>query len=136
MKEQGLTEINWTAVFVGFIVDWAVSLPVGLVVSVILLSWVGTSLDSQQWPPEVVLAGQIVGIGGAIIGGGTAGFIARQHGTLHGTLAAVFSLFASLCWFGAELDLGDLGFVILNLVGAGYGGKVGARWGVRRQGGS
>jgi hypothetical protein len=133
MTQRDISEINWRAVFVGFGVDWAFSLPLGLLVSVIMMALKGVSLEAEVWPADVLLASQIVGGGGAGPGGIAAGYLARRRGSLHGLLASLLGLFASLCWFGVALSLGDLGFIVLNLVGAGYGGSIGERWRARRE---
>ena len=96
MDERGGIDINWTAVLVGLGVDWGFSLPVGLIVSAALLALKGVGFDSQEWPADVMLAGQIVGVVGAVLGGGAAGYLARRRGSLHGVLASLFSLVASL----------------------------------------
>jgi hypothetical protein len=133
MTERDIREINWRAVIVGFGVDWAFSLPLGLLVSVIMMSLKGVSLDAEVWPTDVLLASQIVGVGGALAGGIAAGYLAGRRGSLHGLLSSLLGLFTSLCWFGMALNLGDLGFIVLNLVGAGYGGSIGERWRARRE---
>jgi hypothetical protein len=133
MTERDIREINWRAVLVGFGVDWSFSLLLGLLVSVIMMALKGVSLEAEVWPADVLLASQIVGVGGAVAGGIAAGYLARRRGGLHGLLASILGLFAGFCWFGAALDLGDLGFIVLNLVGAGYGGGLGERWRARRE---
>ena len=130
---QTQLKINWTAALVGSGVDWAFSLPAGLLVSFVMLSLRGMSLEAEVWPQDVLLASQIVGVGGALLGGGVAGYMAGQQGLLHGFLASLFSLFASFCWLGVALNLGDVGFIILNLVGAAYGGRAGERFRVLRE---
>jgi hypothetical protein len=62
---QTQIKINWTAALVGFGVDWAFSLPAGLLVSFVMLSLRGMSLEAEVWPQDVLLASQIVGVGGA-----------------------------------------------------------------------
>jgi len=133
MTERSLREINWRAVFVGFGVDWVFSLLLGLLVSVIMMALKGISLEAEVWPADVLMASQIVGVGGAVTGGIVAGYLARRRGSLHGVLASLLGLFTSLCWLGMALDLGDLGFIVLNLLGAGYGGGLGERWRGRRE---
>jgi hypothetical protein len=131
MRERWVT-INWAAAFLGFAVDFGFSLLVGVLVSVIMLSAKGLSLESETWPPDVMLASQVVGVAGAVLGGGVAGFVARQRGAVHGVLASVIGLFATFCLPSKALDLGDIGFIVLNLIAAGYGGQVGERLRARR----
>ena len=128
-------EINWTAVFAGFGVDWAFSELVGLLVTLILLSLKGISVEAEDpLPMDVALVLQSVGVLGAIVGGSVAGYIARRRGSLHGVLGSLVGLPLSLCLYSAALDASGLGFIVLNLIGAGYGGKLGERWRARRQG--
>ncbi len=133
MTQQREPDINWLAVFVGFGVDWTFSELVGLVVMAVMLLLRGISLTSEQpLPPDVILARQIVGVIGAVVGGTAAGYVARQRGALHGVLGSVVGLGVALCSLATmsepDLSLGDVGFIILNLVGAGYGGGLGERW--------
>ncbi len=139
MTEQDTIEINWTAAFVGFFVDWTFSEIGSWIVIAVMFSLKGIGLDSiEKLPPDVHLVSQIVGVGGAVVGGIAAGYLARRQGTLHGVLGSVLGLFASLCMLAmygdADLDLGFLGFIVLNLIGAGYGGGAGERWRARREG--
>jgi hypothetical protein len=138
MTEQDLTEINWTAAFVGFFVDWAFSEVAGWIVIAIMFALQGISFDSvETLPPDVFLATQVAGVLGAIVGGVAAGYVARRQGTVHGVLGSVIGLMTTLCMSltlgGLEFDVGFLGFIVLNLVGAGYGGGVGERWRARRE---
>lgn len=134
MTEQDLREINLTAVLSGFIVDWMTSELVGLLIAVVMLALQGISLNADDpLPPDVVLARQLVGVGGAVVGGIVAGYIARQRGSLHGVLGSIVGLFASFCFYGFALEVGFLGFIVLNLIGAGYGGGIGERWRARRE---
>jgi hypothetical protein len=134
MSEKDLKEINWTAVFIGFSVDWVFSLLVGLVILGAMLAVEGTNLETEgTLPPELDLAIQTVGIVGAIVGGSVAGYISLRRGTLHGVLASLIGLPVSFCMYGAALEVGDLGFIVLNVIGAGYGGKFGQRWRARRK---
>lgn len=139
MTEQDVPEINWTAAFIGFGVDWAFSELVGLLAMSIMLLLKGVSLNGEDaLPPDVILVRQIVGVLGATIGGVVAGYIARRRGTLHGVLGSAIGLIAFLCSvpiLGAPaLEIGDLGFIVLNLIGAGRGGGFGERWRDRREG--
>jgi hypothetical protein len=134
MTEQDTNEINWTAAFIGFGVDWTFSYLIGLLVSAVMLAIKGVSFDSKEWPADVVLIGQIVGVGGAVVGGMAAGYLAGRRGNMHGVLGSIIGLFAGLCMSSLTLDLGAMGFVVLNLIGAGYGGGVGERWRARREG--
>jgi len=139
MTEQDVTDINWTAAFIGFGVDWVFSELVGYVVMMIMLVLKGIGLDSDaDLPTDVLLVRQIVGVVGAVLGGTVAGYLARRRGALHGVLGSVIGLFTILCTIpllgGLGLTIGDLGFVVLNLVGAGYGGGMGERWRARREG--
>lgn len=140
MTEPGdITDISWSAAFTGFFVDWMFSETIGGVVIFIMLSLQGISLDSEDaLPLDVLLARQIVGVVGAVVGGVVAGYLAVRRGTLHGVLGSVIGLFATLClllYFGSsDFSIGDVGFIVLNLIGAGYGGGVGERWRARREG--
>ena len=138
MTEQDTIEINWTAAFAGFFVDWTFSQVGSWIVIFVMYSLKDIALDSvEKLPPDVLLVSQIVGIGGAVVGGIMAGYLARRQGSLHGVLGSVIGLFASLCMFSMygdmDIDLGYLGFIVLNLIGAGYGGGAGERWYVRRE---
>lgn len=138
MTEQDIGEVNWTAAFIGFGVDWAFSELVGLVVVAIVLALKGISLSGEdELPTDALLARQIVGVVGAVVGGVAAGYIARHRGSFHGVLGSVIGLVTSLCMIltlgGLALNVGDLGFIVLNLAGAGYGGGLGERWRVRRE---
>ena len=139
MTEQDFTDINWTAAFSGFGVDWVFSELVGYVVMMIMLLLKGIGLDSDaDLPTDVLLARQIVGVVGAVLGGIVAGYLARRRGALHGVVGSVIGPFTVLCTIpllgGLGFTIGDLGFVVLNLVGAGYGGGMGERWRARREG--
>jgi hypothetical protein len=141
MTERDISEINWTAALTGFGVDWAFSELVGLVVIMIMLALKKISLNSDDvLPDDVLLARQIVGVVGAVVGGVAAGYIARRRGSLHGVLGSVIGLFVLLCAIPVlgdlALNIGDLGFIVLNLIGAGYGGGLGERWRARREGAS
>ena len=139
MTEPTLNEINWRAVFLGFGADWVFSNLVGLLVVSILLFIKGFGLESElpeALPPDVMLVSQIIGVCGALLGGGVAGYLAQKRGSLHGVLGSVIGLFTVLCTvpvLGSPLmNVGDLGFIVLNLIGAGYGGKLGEQWCARR----
>jgi len=139
MTEPTLNEINWRAAFLGFGVDWVFSNLVGLLVVSILLFIKGFGLESElpeALPPDVMLVSQIIGVCGALLGGGVAGYLAQKRGSLHGILGSAIGLFTVLCTvpiLGSPLlNVGDLGFIVLNLIGAGYGGKLGEQWRARR----
>ena len=136
MTEPTLNEINWRAVFLGFGVDWVFSNLVGLLVVSILLFIKGFGELPEALPPDVMLVSQIIGVCGALLGGGVAGYLAQKRGSLHGILGSVIGLFTVLCTvpiLGSPLlNVGDLGFIVLNLIGAGYGGKLGEQWRTRR----
>jgi hypothetical protein len=140
MIEKSPVKINWTAVFMGFGVDWGFSELVGLLVTAIMLLLRGGGIDSNEVvPPDVILARQIVGVVGAAVGGVVAGYIARQRGVVHGVLGSVVGLALLFCSIpfldeagGGSLDIRDVGFIVLNLIGAGYGGGSGERWRTRR----
>jgi hypothetical protein len=135
MSEQDVREINWTAAFSGFAVDWLFSELAGLVVIALVLALKGVSLSAEDpMPADVVLGRQIVGVLGAVVGGVVAGYIAQRRGGLHGVLGSVIGLLVSFCWFSLPRDVGELGFIALNLIGAGYGGGIGERWRARRAG--
>jgi hypothetical protein len=132
LTEQETVEINRGAVFAGFIVDFGFSELVGYLVMALMLALKGIELsDGNLLPADVLLVRNVVGVGGAFIGGLVAGWIARQRGTLHGVLGSVLGLFVVLCplFLLGELEatIGDVGFVVLNLIGAGYGGGIGQR---------
>ncbi len=138
MTEQDLRDINWFAAFAGFGVDLIFSLLVGSVVVAILLTLKGASLEEAEGlPTDVNLAYQIVGVLGALVGGFVAGILARRRGSLHGALASVIGLFVFFCSFALVEDpafsVGDLGFIVLNLVAAGYAGAAGERFRARRE---
>jgi len=138
MTEQQVPKINWTAALMGFGVDWVFSELVGLIVMAVILALRGISLDSDATlPSDVVLARQVVGVIGAVVGGIVAGVIARRRGSLHGVLGSALGLLVVLCSVPLiddfSLNLGDEGFIVLNLVGAGYGGGAGERWRARRE---
>lgn len=140
MTEKELPQIRWTAAFVGFGVDLVFSLFVGSVVVAVLLALKGSSADSAGTiPSDVDLAYQFVGVLGALIGGGVAGFLARRRGSMHGVLASLIGLIFFFCAFamleGATLTIGDLGFIVLNLIAAGYGGAMGERLRARGESG-
>jgi hypothetical protein len=134
MTEDLLKEIKWTAVLVGFIVDLAFSELVGLVIIMIMLALKGIDLESlETLPGDVHLASQVVGVVGAVVGGVAAGYVARYRGSVHGLLGSLMGLFVVFCAFGPTLTIGDVGFIVLNLIGAGYGGGMGERWRARRE---
>jgi len=138
MTEQNWPRIKWRAAFIGFGVDWALSELVGLGVMMTMLVLKDVPLDSESpLPTDVLLARQVVGVLGAAVGGVVAGYIARRFGTLHGVLGSLIGLFVLLCSFpvlgDVSFDIGDVGFVVLNLIGAGYGGGIGERWRARRE---
>lgn len=138
MTQQEIPEINWRAAFVGFGVDWLFSELVGLLVMAVMLQLRGISLSSEApLPFDVLFARQVVGVVGAVVGGIAAGFVARRRGTLHGVLGSLIGLAMFACSLplvgSLSINAGDLGFIILNLVGAGYGGGVGERWRARRE---
>ena len=137
-EREDVNEISWSAAFAGFIADFLFSEVVGGVAIVIMLSLQGISLDSEDiLPPDVLLVRQIIGVLGAVVGGVTAGFLARRRGNLHGVLGSMIGLITTfgliLLAGGAELTAGDVGFIVLNLVGAGYGGGVGERFRARHE---
>jgi hypothetical protein len=137
MTEKKLTEINWTAAFVGFGVDLAFSVLVGSVVITAMLGLEGASPDSgDAVPSNVELAFQAIGVLGAGVGGVVAGYLARRRGSLHGVIGSTIGLILSFCavlfFGGPAFGIGDLGFTVLNLVAAGYGGALGERWRARR----
>jgi hypothetical protein len=139
MTNRNLVEINWTAAFIGFGVDLAFTELVGLFVMAVILGIRGISPETgDDIPPDVELVFRFVGVLGALVGGMAAGYLARHHGTLHGVLASLIGLMVFLCAVplvgGAPSNIGDLGFIVLNLIGAGYGGGVGERWRERRKG--
>ncbi len=139
MSEPTFEEINWRAAFMGFGVDWVFSNLVGLLVVSILLFIKDFGLEGELpevLPPDVMLVSQIIGVCGAVLGGGVAGYLAQKRGVLHGILGSVIGLLTVLCtipFLGSPMfDIGALGFVVLNLIGAGYGGKLGEQWRARR----
>jgi hypothetical protein len=137
MTEQNIRDINWTAAFMGFGVDLFLSELLGWIVTAIMLALKGITVEvGDAWPPDVLLVRQIVGVVGAVVGGVVAGYVAGRRGSLHGVLGSVIGLAVFFCTFsvldGLSLNVGDIGFIVLNLVGAGYGGGVGERWRVRR----
>jgi peptidoglycan/LPS O-acetylase OafA/YrhL len=139
MTERGLTKINWFAAFTGFGVDLIVTQVVGFIVVSILLSLQGVSLTSEDvMPSDAEFAYQTVGVFGALVGGLVAGYLARRKGSLHGVLGSIIGLmvfFCSVPLLGSpELSVGDLGFIVLNLVAAGYAGGLGERWRAKREG--
>jgi len=128
LPEEDTIEINRTAVFAGAIVDWASSDLVGYIVIIVLLALKGTKLDDNDpLPADVLLARNIVGVVGAIAGGAVAGWLARRHGGLHGVLSSVLinSVIFCVAFVSTSfaLSIGDIGFIVLNLIGAGYAGK-------------
>jgi hypothetical protein len=138
MTEQNLPQIKWRAAFIGFGVDWAFSELVGLGAIMTMLVLKDIPLDSESpLPADVLLARQVVGVLGAVIGGVAAGYIARRYGSLHRVLGSLIGLFVLLCSFpvlgDVSFNIGDVGFVVLNLIGAGYGGGIGERWRARRE---
>lgn len=140
MINQRLGNINWFAASIGFAVDLFFTQFAGFAVVSAVLSLKGISLGPDDaLPPDVELTYQIVGVVGALVGGGTAGFVAGRKGNLHGVLASVIGLVVLLCalpLFGSpNLSLGDAGFIVLNLIAAWYGGGLGERLRSRRSGG-
>jgi hypothetical protein len=134
MSERELIKINWTAVLVGFGVDWSFSLLVGFAIMTAMFALKGGTPDTgDALPTDVDLAVRIAGVLGAAVGGVVAGYLARMRGSLHGVLGSIIGLLMSLCAFGLALDLRELGFIVLNLVAAGYGGGAGERWRARRE---
>jgi hypothetical protein len=138
MIPQELGKVNWRAALLGFGVDFAFSVLVGAVVISTMLALKGQALDGEgELPSDVALVYQIVGVAGAAVGGVVAGYLARQRGTLHGVLASLIGLVLFACSFlflsGPAFSVGDLGFVVLNLVAAGYGGGLGERLRARRE---
>ena len=132
MSEQDTIQINWTAVFAGFIVDVSFSELVGTVAIFVMLALKGVELaEGDPYPADVLLVRNIIGVVGAIIGGVAAGWLARQWGTLHGVLGSLLGLVIFVCVLpilgSLDLTIGDVGFIVLNLIGAGYGGGVGER---------
>ncbi len=132
MSERETVEINRGAVFAGFIVDWGFSQLVGYLVMLLMLALKGIELsDGDLLPADVLLVQNIVGVVGALVGGLVAGWVARQRGTLHGVLGSVLGLFVFLCTIPLldtfEFSVGDVGFIVLNLIAAGYGGGLGQR---------
>jgi hypothetical protein len=141
MINQRLGDINWFASSIGFAVDLFFTQIVGFVVVSAVLSLKGVSLGPDDLlPPDAELVYQIIGVVGALVGGAIAGFVAGRKGSLHGVLASLIGLLVLLCAlpvFGSPtLSLGDAGFVVLNLIAAGYGGGLGERLRLRRGGGA
>ena len=141
MINQRLTDINWFASSIGFAADLFFTQIAGFVVVSAVLSLKGISLGPDDpLPADVELIYQIVGVVGALVGGTIAGILAGRNGKLHGVLASLIGLMVLLCAlpvFGnPTLSIGDGGFIILNLVGAGYGGGFGEWLRSRRRGGS
>jgi hypothetical protein len=139
MTQRDLAEINWKAAFVGFGVDLAFTELVGGIVVAVVLALKGITLEGDAAiPADVELVFRSIGVLGAFVGGAVAGYIARQRGMLHGVLASVIGLLIVLCalpMFGGQVvGIRDLGFIVLNLVAAGYGGGAGERWHARREG--
>ena len=137
MAERILSEIVWSAAFIGFGVDMVFSQVVGYVVISIMLSLQGISLSGDDLlPTDAELAYQVVGVLGALVGGVVAGYLAKRWGSIHGVLGSLIGLFAIMCALpllgNPEFSIGDLGFVVLNLIAAGYGGGLGERWHRRR----
>jgi hypothetical protein len=74
MTEQNWPRIKWRAAFIGFGVDWALSELVGLGVMMTMLVLKDVPLDSESpLPADVLLARQVVGVLGAVVGGVVAG---------------------------------------------------------------
>jgi hypothetical protein len=141
MPEISLSDIKWTAAFVGFGVDLVFSLFVGSVVVGAMLALKGVNLAAESpLPSDVNIAYQLVGVVGALVGGSVAGFLAGNLGSLHGLLASSIGLVVFFCAsaaLGSEApNLADLGFIVLNLVAASYGGALGERFRARRKGAS
>lgn len=123
----------------GFGVDLILSELLRWIVTAIMLALKGVTVEvGDVWPPDVLLIRQIVGVVGAVMGGVVAGYVAGRRGSVHGVLGSMIGLVAFFCTFsvldGLSLNVGDVGFIVLNLVGAGYGGGVGEHWRVRREG--
>lgn len=137
MNETEVIEVNWIAVFFGFVADWAFTEFIGVLVMILGLKLQSVILlEGDPLPPDVLLAMQIVGVIGALLGGILAGWLARQRGVIHGVLVSILGLTLFVCTIfvdGHEPTLGNLGFVILNLVAAGYGGGLGVRLRARTQ---
>lgn len=138
MTEQNWPQIKWRAAFIGFGVDWAFSELVGLGAMMTMLVLKDVPLDSESpLPADVLLVRQIVGVLGAVVGGVAAGYISRRYGSLHGVLGSLIGLLVLFCSFPILNDLsfniGDVGFIVLNLIAAGYGGGIGEGWRARRE---
>lgn len=139
MTEQDTVEINWSAVFAGFIVDLGFSELVGTVAIFVMLALKGVELaENAPYPPDVLLVRNVVGVVGAIVGGVAAGWLARRWGALHGVMGNLLGLVIFVCVLPVlgsfDLNIGEVGFIVLNLIGAGYGGGVGERWRARIEG--
>jgi peptidoglycan/LPS O-acetylase OafA/YrhL len=140
MLDLRLSDINWFASSIGFAADLFFTQVVGLVLVSAMLAVQGVSLGPDDvLPSDAELVYQIVGVIGAFVGGSLAGFVARRKGSLHGVLSSVIGLVVLLCalpLFGnPTLSIGDGGFIVLNLIAAGYGGGFGERLRTRRDDG-
>jgi hypothetical protein len=138
MIQEELGKVNWRAALVGFGVDFAFSVLVGAVVISALLALKGQPLDNEQpMPSDVSLVYQIIGVVGAAVGGVVAGYLAGQYGPLHGVVASLIGLVLFVCSLlflsDPAFSVGDLGFIVLNLIAAGYGGGLGERLRARRE---
>ena len=137
MTDRRLGDISWFACSIGFASDLFFTQMVGFVVVSGVLALKGVSLGPDDpLPTDAELIYQIIGVIGALVGGGIAGFVAGRKGNLHGVVASLIGLVVLLCalpLFGnPTLSLGDGGFIVLNLVAAGYGGGLGERLRLRR----
>ena len=138
MIDRNIPKINWFAAAIGFGVDLLFTQVVGLIVVSIVLSLQGVYLTADDTlPSDLQLIYQVIGVVGALVGGMAAGYLARHHGSLHGLLGSLIGLSALLCAMpllgSVALNIGDVGFIVLNLVAAGYGGGLGERWRHRRE---
>ncbi|RMF29723.1 MAG: DUF3792 family protein [Chloroflexi bacterium] len=121
MSDLDFSNINALAVLTGFLADFAFTLLVGFLVVSLM-----TPAGSQQVPPTAELVANGLGVVGALIGGFVAGKIAGRQQVEHGLLASGLGLVISLCFIlpSGQFTLAFLGFAILNLVAAGYGGHL------------
>jgi hypothetical protein len=132
-----LRDINWLACSIGFVADLFFTQIIGLVAVSAMLAVQDVNLGPDDvLPPDAELLFQIIGVMGAVVGGGVAGFAAGRKGRLHGVLASAIGVVMLLCalpLFGnPTFSIGDAGFVVLNLIAAGYGGGLGERLRTRR----
>ncbi len=121
MSNLDFSNINVLAVLTGFLTDFAFTLLVGFLIVSLM-----TPAGSQQVSPTVELIANGLGVVGALIGGFVAGKIAGRQHVEHGLLASGLGLAISLCFIlpSGQFTLAFLGFAILNLVAAGYGGHL------------